>query len=184
MAEALSTQAHVKSAAATKRKRAGRPIYLEFKRMVDPDTGEVRLALVADSGIDKFLLKERGYRAGAKVRAELKQPRDVRKHRLVHRLGQLVARNVDGFQGMDAHSVIKKLQGDAGVCCSSEYFDLGGLGRVSRLVPESLAFDEMPEERFLEFWRGICQHLIEHYWTGMSEEQIGDMINMMPEEVV
>ncbi|RTS27391.1 hypothetical protein DY941_34375, partial [Pseudomonas aeruginosa] len=96
----------------------------------------------------------------------------------------LVARNVDGFQGMDAHSVIKKLQGDAGVCCSSEYFDLGGLGRVSRLVPESLAFDEMPEERFLEFWRGICQHLIEHYWTGMSEEQIGDMINMMPEEVV
>ncbi|MGS9822321.1 hypothetical protein ACVN9I_33285, partial [Pseudomonas aeruginosa] len=87
MAEALSTQAPAKSAAA-KRKRAGRPIYLEFKRMVDPDTGEVRLALVADSGIDKFLLKERGYKAGAKVRAELKQPRDVRKHRLVHRLGQ------------------------------------------------------------------------------------------------
>ncbi|WP_447859079.1 hypothetical protein [Pseudomonas aeruginosa] len=97
MAEALSTQAPAKSAAA--KRRAGRPIYLEFKRMVDPDTGEVRLALVADSGIDKFLLKERGYKAGAKVRAELKQPRDVRKHRLVHRLGQLVARNVDGFQG-------------------------------------------------------------------------------------
>ena len=58
MAEALSTQAQAKSAA-SKRKRAGRPIYLEFKRMVDPDSGEVRLALLADSGIDKFLLKER-----------------------------------------------------------------------------------------------------------------------------
>ncbi|WP_240464926.1 hypothetical protein [Pseudomonas aeruginosa] len=69
MAEALSTQAPAKSAAA-KRKRAGRPIYLEFKRMVDPDTGEVRLALVADSGIDKFLLKERGYRGYAEIKGE------------------------------------------------------------------------------------------------------------------
>ena len=84
MAEALSPRRRPERGG--EEKRAGRPIYLEFKRMVDPDTGEVRLALVADSGIDKFLLKERGYRAGAKVRAELKQPRDVRKHRLVHRL--------------------------------------------------------------------------------------------------
>lgn len=178
MAEALSTQAKTKKA-----KRAGRPVYLEFKRMVDPDTGEVRLALVADSGIDKFLLKERGYRNGDRVRAELKQPRDLIKHRRVHRLGQLVARSLDKFQGMDAHSVIKKLQGDAGVCCQEEFFDLGSLGRVSRQVPESLAFDEMPEERFLEFWRGICQHLIAAYWPNLDEEQIDEMIQMMPAEV-
>ncbi len=178
MAEALSTQAKPKKA-----KRAGRPVYLEFKRMVDPDTGEVRLALVADSGIDKFLLKERGYKSGDKVRAELKQPRDLVKHRRVHRLGQLVARSLDAFQGMDAHSVIKKLQGDAGVCCQEEFFDLGSLGRVSRSVPESLAFDEMPEERFLEFWRGICQHLIATYWPTLDEEQIEEMIQMMPAEV-
>lgn len=181
MAEALSTQAQAKSAA-SKRKRAGRPIYLEFKRMVDPESGEVRLALLADSGIDKFLLKERGYREGDKVRAELKQPRDTAKHRRVHRLGQLVAQNLDKFQGMDAHSVIKKLQGDAGVCCTEEFFDLGTLGRVSRQVPESLAFDEMPEERFLEFWRGICQHLIVTYWPNLDAEQIEDMITLMPAE--
>lgn len=178
MAEGLATQAQAK-----KRKRAGRPVYLEFKRMVDPETGEVRLALVADSGIDKFLLKERGYRSGDKVRAELKQPRDLVKHRRVHRLGQMVARSLDKFQGMDAHSVIKKLQGDAGVCCQEEFFDLGSLGRVSRQVPESLAFDEMPEERFLEFWRGICQHLIATYWPNLDEEQIDEMIQMMPAEV-
>ncbi|MDL2424914.1 hypothetical protein M2C68_20165, partial [Pseudomonas sp. BAgro211] len=89
-----------------------------------PETGEVRLALLADSDIDKYLLKERGYREGDKVRAELKQPWDLVKHRRVHRLGQLVARSLDKFQGMDAHSVIKKLQGDAGVCCQEEFFDL------------------------------------------------------------
>lgn len=182
MAEALATQSPSQPQA-KKRKRAGRPVYLEFKRMVDPETGELRLALVADSGIDKFLLKERGYREGNKVRAELKQPRDLAKHRRVHRLGQLVAQSLDKFQGMDAHSAIKKLQGDAGVCCTEEFFDLGTLGRVSRLIPESLAFDEMPEERFLEFWRGICQHLIANYWHDLDEEQIDDMVQMMPSEM-
>lgn len=92
------------------------------------------------------------------VRCEIKKPRNVKLHRLVHGLGKLVAQSVDKFAGMDAHTVIKKLQGDAGVCCTFENFDIPDLGRVTRSIPESLAFDEMPEERFREFWTGICQH--------------------------
>ncbi|MGK7052216.1 hypothetical protein N1Z41_00035885 [Pseudomonas aeruginosa] len=71
MAEALSTQAHEPRARRRGESAPGGPIYLEFKRMgVDPDTSEVRLALVADSGIDKFLLKERGYRKTAQKCAQ------------------------------------------------------------------------------------------------------------------
>lgn len=179
--EAAATSAAPKKAAP--KKRTGRPVYLEFKRMADPETGEIRLALVAGSDVDRFLLKERSYRAGDRVRAELKQPRDERRHRRVHRLGQLVAQSIDKFAGMDAHSVIKKLQGDAGVCCADEVFDLGTLGRVTRSVPESLAFDEMPEERFGEFWRGISRYLIDTYWQHLDEDQINDMVQMMPSEV-
>lgn len=166
-----------------RQKRAARPVYMEWRRMVDEQTGELRLALVAGSGIDRFLCKERGYRAGDQVRCEIKKPRNVKLHRLVHGLGKLVAQSVDKFAGMDAHTVIKKLQGDAGVCCTFENFDIPDLGRVTRSIPESLAFDEMPEERFREFWTGICQHLVKVYWPGLDEARIEEMVNLMPAEV-
>ncbi|MBG4448699.1 hypothetical protein I5F71_02925 [Pseudomonas aeruginosa] len=177
MAEAQATEVKAK-----KRKRAARPVYFECRKMADPETGEIRLAFVAAGGIDRALLKERDYRIGDRVRAELKQPRNYKFHCLVHQLGVLVGQNVDKFQGMNAHAVVKQLQGDANVCCTTEHFNIPDLGRVTRSIPESLAFDEMPEERFKEFWSGICQHLIATYWPTLTEEQIGEMINLMPAE--
>ncbi|MHB0825113.1 hypothetical protein ACYCFL_05715 [Stutzerimonas nitrititolerans] len=183
MAEAATVQRpETAEQKAKRRKRAARPVYMEWRPMVDQQTGEVRLALVAESGIDRFLLKERGYRPGDQVRAEIKKPRNVKIHRLVHALGKLVGQSIDKFQGMDAHSAIKKLQFDAGVCCTFEAFDIPDLGRVTRRIPESLAFDEMDETRFREFWGGICQHLIAEYWHGLSEEQVEEMIDLMPQE--
>ncbi|HBO2594066.1 TPA: hypothetical protein L4T59_001341 [Pseudomonas aeruginosa] len=169
-------------AKAKRKRRAARPVYMTWRRMVDPDTGEERLALVAESGIDRFLLKERGYHRGDQMRVELKKPRNYKFHCLVHQLGVLVSRNIDVFAGMDAHSVIKRLQGEAGVCCTVEQFDIPDLGRVTRSIPESLAFDEMPEERFREFWKGLGQYLIAKYWPSLTEERIDEMVGLMPAE--
>lgn len=48
MAEALSTpRAETPEAKAKRKKRAARPVYMTWRRMVDPDTGEERMALVA-----------------------------------------------------------------------------------------------------------------------------------------
>lgn len=179
---ATTTKPETAEAKKKRQKRAGRPIYMEWRRVIDEQTGELRLGLCADSGIDRFLCKERGYQAGDQIRAELKKPRNVKFHRLVHALGKLVAQSVDKFQGMDAHTTIKRLQSDSNVCCTYEVFDIPDLGRVTRSVPESLAFDYMPEERFREFWTGICQHLIASYWPGLDEEKIDEMINLMPAE--
>lgn len=179
----MSAETITPEAKAKKRKRAARPVYMEWRRMIDEQTGELRLALVAESGIDRFLLKERGYHAGDQVRCEIKKPRNIKFHRMVHALGKLVGQSVDGFAGMDAHSVIKRLQFDGDVCCTAEHFDIPDLGRVTRRIPESLSFDEMPEERFREFWSGICQHLINRYWQKLTEEQIEQMIDLMPAEV-
>lgn len=170
-------------AKAKKRKRAARPIYMVVRKLVDPETGEVVGAFVPDSPIDRFLTRERGYKTGTQVRAELKQPRNIKFHRLVHGLGKLVAQSVDAFQGMDAHTTIKRLQGDANVCCTVEHFNIPDLGRVTRSIPESLAFDEMDEARFREFWSGICQHLIARYWPGLDEAKVDEMVGMMPAEV-
>lgn len=164
------------------KKRAGRPIYMVWRRVIDEQTGELRMGLCADSSIDQFICREREYRAGDQVRCEIKKARNVKFHRLVHALGRMVSEQVDKFHGLDAHTTIKRLQLDASVCCSYEAFDIPELGRVMRQIPESISFDYMTEERFREFWRGICQHLIEKYWPGLTEEAIEQMTGLMPGE--
>ena len=84
---------------------------------------------------------------------------------------------------MDAHSVIKKLQETQGFAVARS---ISTWAAGARVAPGAGVVGVRRNARGAvpEFWRGICQHLIEHYWTGMSEEQIGDMINMMPEEMV
>ncbi|TRO29612.1 hypothetical protein EQ826_01670 [Ectopseudomonas mendocina] len=181
-ATATTPKAETPEAKKKRQARAQRPIYMRWRAVVDQETGEVIKALVADSSIDRFLCKEREYRINDQVRCEIKQARNVKFHRLVHALGRVVAEQVDKFQGLDAHTTIKKLQLDAGVCCTYEAFDIPDLGRVTRLVPESIAFDYMTEERFKEFWRGICQHLIAVYWPDMTEEGIERMTDLMPGE--
>ncbi len=178
MAEALSTQAQAKP---KKAKRAGRPVYLEFKRMVDPDTGEVRLALVADSGIDKFLLKERGYKSGDKVRAELKLPRNLKFHRLVHALGRMCVDQIEDFHGLLAHDAVKRLQRESGLCCDIQTIDLPGIGRLDVAVAQSISFDSMEEAAFRELYQGICRHIAARYWPTLTEEQVAEMAELMPE---
>lgn len=182
MSTATSATTGTASAKAAARKRATRPIYMRWRKVVDPQTGEMIKALCADSGIDQFLCREREYKVGDQVRCEIKQARNAKFHRLVHALGRLVSEQIDKFQGLDAHTTIKKLQVDAGVCCTYEAFDIPDLGRVMRLIPESIAFDYMTEERFKELWRGICQHLITTYWPTLDEAKVDEMVNLMPAE--
>lgn len=179
---ATATKPQTEKAKTAAKKRAGRPIYMVWRPVVDQETGELIKALVAGSSIDRYLCKEREYRVGDQVRCEIKKARNIKFHRLVHGLGRLVSEQIDKFQGLDAHTTIKKLQLDAGVCCTYEAFDIPDLGRVMRSVPESISFDYMPEERFREFWRGICQHLIEKYWPTLTEEAIEEMTGLMPQE--
>lgn len=177
-----NTAVAVRSTANKSKARAGRPIYMVWRRVIDEQTGELRMGLCADSSIDQFICREREYRAGDQVRCEIKKARNVKFHRLVHALGRMVSEQVDEFHGLDAHTTIKRLQLDASVCCSYEAFDIPDLGRVMRQIPESISFDYMTEERFREFWRGICQHLIEKYWPGLTEEAIEQMTGLMPGE--
>ncbi len=151
------------------------PVYLTLRKMIDPATGKERAAFVAASDADAAMLVERAFRLNTKVRAELKQPRNERFNRLVHGLGRVLAQNIDRFAGMQAHAAIKDLQAESGVCCDREEFDIPGLGRLSRLVPQSLAFDSMGEEAFQDFWRGCCAYLVKTDWPTLTEERLTEM---------
>lgn len=157
-----------------KAKRARRPIYLMVTRLIDGSTGRDVGALIPANDIDARLLRERGFKVGKEIRAELKQPRNPGFHRLAHAIGNLLVDNVEKFCGKGGHEVLKEVQAESGVCCDSETFviDLGTFGRheVKRNVPRSIAFDEMEEDEFVIFFNGITAYIGEHYAHVMLDE--------------
>lgn len=184
-----------------------RPIYFVVRWMVDPATGESIGCLVPECAVNQRLMRERKYRVGDKLRATITSPRNGKFHRLVHHLGTVVKRNIDGFEHLDSHAVIKQLQRESGVCCDIERINAAPvvtavlsaaevlLGEVAArmlatvlpeiktievLTPQSLAYDCMDESDFRLLWQGICQHIITRYWPSMTEEQINTIVDLMP----
>jgi hypothetical protein len=165
--------------ARAKAKRARRPIYGEFVEVAVLETGEKRMAFIASHPIDRKLLKERGWRKGDEVRAEFKRPRNVAFHRLAHAIGALLVDNVEGFESLTAHDALKRVQREAGVCCEQQMVDMGTLtlgefevhiGERPVTVARSIAFDEMEEDEFGEFFRGVCDHIDRTYQGAMTDE--------------
>jgi len=70
-----------------KKKPARRYIYMRWRTMIDPRTGEEVRALVASSQTDRNILKGRKFPADGRVRVEIKNPRNEGFHRLVHQFG-------------------------------------------------------------------------------------------------
>lgn len=152
-------------------KRARRPVYLVVRRLVDPATGEEIGALVPAHPIDQRLLKERRFHVDREVRAELKQPRNAKFHRLAHAVGHLLVDNVEDFRDLTAHEALKRVQREAGVCCEPFEIDLGPvLGKVTAMQARSLAFDELEEDEFRTFFDGITAYIGEHYAHVMLDE--------------
>lgn len=165
----------------TKQRKPIKPIYLQVRKMIDPETGEEIGALVPRGGVDRRIMREREYRNGDYLRAALSKPRNVKIHRMVHALGGLIADHIEDFTGMDSHAVIKRLQRESGIMCEEQEIDIPGIGKLVVKVAMSLAFDEMDESEFRTLWRGICDHTIKKYWPDMTEDGIDSMIDLMPQ---
>src|SRR5690606_8542853 len=93
----------------------------------------------------------------------LKQPREAWKHRLIHKIGALMVDNVEGWEHLDSHDAVKRLQRESGVCCEELEIDVPGVGRLMVKQAESLAFDEMENDRFETLFNGITKHIGDHY---------------------
>lgn len=154
------------------------PVYLELRRLVDPDTGELRMAFVAATHHDARRLKLMKLREGQSVRAELKQPRNVRFHRLMHALGDLIAEHAPGFEGLSAHEAIKRLQTQTGALCELQELDLGPLGRVQVKVPRSIAFDSMTEVEAGELFAKVCDWIDTNIAPSLTIEARGEYFTM------
>lgn len=165
------------------KRKAKKPVmaYFVVRRMIDPITGAEVGCMVPASKTDRAILREKGIRTGDRIRMPVRKPRNERFNRLVHGLGTLVANQIDGFAGMGAHEVLKRLQAYSGVMCEPVVYQVPGIGQLTRSEPRSLAFDELDEGDFQQFWRGICAYIVRTYWPTLDEHGIESMIDLMPE---
>lgn len=141
-------------------------------------------ALIPGDGYTQKRLKERGYRVGDILLADLRKPRHPGFHRLAHRLGQVIAENIDEFAGLDGHACLKRLQVEANVACDEIPLFLDLLGQRVKLmhrIPRSLSWASMDEGEFRETMRALSNYVAKTYWPELDGAAIERMAELMPE---
>ena len=114
------------------------------------------------------------WRPGETLAGELRKPRNPRFHRLMHAIGGLAAENLDEFEGMDGHQVLKRLQIESGIGCDEMAVMMGKRPEIVR-IPQSLSFASMSQDKFKEVSTGLCNHLVSRYWPDTTVEEIEQM---------
>jgi len=142
----------------------------------------VRGGLHPADGYTQSRLREKGYHVGDVVLATISKPRRPKFHRLAHVFAKMVADNIDEFDGMDPHSVLKRLQYESGIGCEEMGAKVPGVGYVMIRIPKSLSFSSMDDGEFKTIFSGLARHVAQQYWHGLDEEQIHMMAETMPDE--
>lgn len=163
-----------------KRKKKQPLVHGEVRKVMDVATGEILAAIVPMHPEDRAALRGRKLKYGDTVAMEIKSPRDVVQWRKAHVLGRFCVEQIEGFENLDPHAAVKRLQEEGDIECEHETFDLGSLGKVSRKVARSLSFDSMPEEVFRGVYAKLCDYLGRTYLGGIDEAAVLDMIRLMP----
>lgn len=127
-------------------------------------------------------LRDKGFKTGDLVFVEFRKPRNPKFHRLGHALGRLCAENIEAFEDMDAHRVLKRLQLEAQIGCEEMAIVVPGVGKCLHLIPRSLSFESMDEGEFKEVISGFCRHIAKQYWPTLTPEAIEDMAGVMVNE--
>ena len=141
-----------------------------------------RGALVPADAHSQQRLREKGYKVGDILAAELIKPRHPGFWRLAHRIGALCAQNIDAFSSLSPHQAIKKLQFDTGLWCDITETEIPGLGTLVSKQPRSLAFESLDQGEFYELMKGLCGHIAATYWPHLSAEAVQEMAESMLEE--
>ena len=173
-----------------KQKRARRHVYMVWRVVADPRTGEEVRALVAASMVDKKILASRKFRPDGRVRCEIRNPRHEGFHRLVHVFGTFLVEMVEGYaqhvtaRGKpDSHAAVKDCQARSGAACVRVNYDMEvpgmGLCQVSRWEPSSISFDELSEDEFQDAFMVMVNYTAEHDYPGLTREQVADFESLL-----
>lgn len=149
-----------------------------------PETHMLRVekgALVPADEFTRRRLREKGYNIGDLLAAKLTKPRNPGFNRLAHKLGVLIAENIDAFRGLGGHEVLKRIQIEANIACDEIPVVIPVMGEIRYRVPGSLSFENMDEGEFKAVIRQMSQYIADTYWPDCTPAQIEDMAQAMPE---
>jgi hypothetical protein len=128
-------------------------------------------------------LRERGYHVDDIVGCTFKKLNNPAFNRLLHRIGQLCAQNIEAFSGMEAHQILKRLQYEGNIHCEEMPVVVNGLGMVVARWPLSLDFETVDDGQRHVIARAFCRWIAEKYWPGMTEDQVAEMAENWIEEI-
>lgn len=134
---------------------------------------------------DKFTaeeLRSRKYKLGDLVFAKITRPRNPKFNRLVHGFGLLLTENIEAFEALDAHQVLKRIQLEADIACDEIAVIFPGIGPCMYRIPQSMSFESMDQDTFSKVFKRFCDYVAKKYWPTLTAEQVAEMAEMMPEE--
>lgn len=168
----------------------------------------VKGALVPATEADVDTLRRFRLRVGHTVRAEIDRPRCAEGLRILHSFAQLVSQNIEGYEHLTAHQVLKRLQAESGVGCEIVSISIQDFWNTlqpglrahletldsqivqdedDRLVtgykPKSLSQSVMDDTEFQEIFDGLCRYVALKYWPGMSPDAIAETARLMPHSI-
>ena len=129
-------------------------------------------------------MNERGYAVGDKLLNDMTKPRNPGFWGLAHRVGAMVVNNVEGYEGLDAHDALKRLQIEGNIACDEIPAFMEILGQkilVRQRIPRSLSYASMDEGEFRGVMKQFCAFIASEYWPGLTPEQVERMADVMPE---
>lgn len=121
------------------------------------------------------------HRVGDLVFAEFKKPRNPGFHRLAHQLGSMLAENLDVFENLVAHQVLKRLQIEGDIGCEHLALNFPGIGPVEYRQARSLSFESMGEDEFHKVISDMCRYVAKTYWPSCTPEEIERMASIWVE---
>jgi hypothetical protein len=136
----------------------------------------------ADSYVSSRL-RQRGYKVNDIVFAVITKPRNPKYHRLAHRIGTLCVEHLAGFEELNAHTAIKRLQWESGCGCDEIGALIPNVGITQIRIPLSLSFESMDQGVFEEVIKGLCRHISTTYWPDLSPIQVAEMADSMPDQI-
>ena len=157
---------------ATRKAHKHEPVYLRV----------IQGGLVPADSYAQTQLRNKKFKIGDVVRCDVRKLRNQKFNRLVHRIGQLVAENIEAFSGLDAHTCIKRLQIEGRIACDEIGIMVQGYGMVIQFIPRSMSFDSMDEAEYHDCAKRICRLIAERYWPNLEPLQIEEMAGAMVDE--
>ena len=157
---------------ATRKAHKHEPVYLRV----------IQGGLVPADSYAQTQLRNKKFKIGDVVRCDVRKLRNQKFNRLVHRIGQLVAANIEAFSGLDAHTCIKRLQIEGRIACDEIGIMVQGYGMVIQFIPRSMSFDSMDEAEYHDCAKRICRLIAERYWPNLEPLQIEEMAGAMVDE--